>query len=417
MVPAQRPAAVQGEDGSKSARLRFRLVREQAELFAIAPQWQKLLRASEVPEAMMDPAWLLVWWRHYGAGVELAVGVLYDGDEIVGLAPLCIRQYVYRFGIVFRRLQFMGIEANERDGVSSEYMGFVARAGYEDLVADRFVALMTAGGFGVWHELVLAGMPSDNRMGALIEATLKASLGRVGLNCRRRRTMSGHYIKLPESWDSYLRSLSTSRRDHIESSLAKFEEWAAERGGWKLEQARTPAEFSKGFAVLMALHEEQWRQDGAFASPRFTAFHRDYIAAMAPSGAVEICWLTVGGQPMVAIYTIRNGKKILAYQYGRSIGLPPRVMVGIVMNALMIKESIRRGDEEFTFLGCGSPYEADFASDTRALVEVRAARPTAREFIRVSLVNARDKFVAAMKGGETLIQPKPAADAKDRAQV
>lgn len=385
--------------------MKFRLVTEQAELFAIAPQWHELLQASAAPEAMLDPSWLLNWWRHYGAGVELAVGLLYDGETLVGLAPLCIRQYVYRFVLVFRRLQFLGVDANEKDGVFSEYMGFIARRGYEEAVASLFVQALSAGGFGAWHEIVLAMMNGDNPMAGHIEA----SLARVGLAGSRRASMSGYYIKLPRTWDAYLQSLTSSRRYRIKNSLSRFEEWAAEKGGWTLERATTPETLEEGYAALVELHEERWRVeggDGAFSSPRFKAFHRDYISSMLQSGDVDLCWLKVGGQAVAAIYTIRNGKNVLAYQYGRAMGLPARVRVGIVINALMIKEAIARGDEEFDFLGGEARYKVEFASDARDLVQIRAARPTAREYVRLGMINARDRFVAAMKASEELRQPR-----------
>lgn len=391
-----------------SGRLTFRLVTAQAELYAIASDWHELVEASAAPASMQDPSWLLLWWRHYGAGVELAVGLLYDGEQLVGLAPMCIRQYVYRFGLVFRRLQFMGIDANEKDGVCSEYMSFIARRGHEDAVANAFVDHIFAGRFGAWHETVLSAMNEDSPIVSIVER----HLAQRRIRYERKTIMSAYYIKLPRTWEAYLQSQSPTRRDRIENSMAKFEEWAGEKG-WKLERANSPESLETGFSILRSLHEERWRSDGldgAFASPRFVAFHRDYIASMIGSGLVDIAWLTVGGTPVAASYTIRNGGKVVAYQYGRAVGLPTPVRVGVVINSLLIQEAIARGDEEFDFPGGESRYKVDLASHTRALVQLRAARPSAREFIRLGMVNARDRFMAALKSREAPKQAKPSRD-------
>lgn len=131
---------------------------------------------------MMDPGWLLLWWRQYGAGVQLAMGLLFDGDDLVGLAPLCIRKFVYCPGLVFRRLQFMGMEANEKDGVGSIYMNFIARRGYEAPVARGFVDHIAAGDFGSWHEVMLGSVNCDAPMSMLTQAHFVE----LGLRCEEK---------------------------------------------------------------------------------------------------------------------------------------------------------------------------------------------------------------------------------------
>lgn len=395
-------------------RLSFRLVKDQGELFSIVAAWEELVDASANPQPMNAPAWLLLWLRHYGAGADLAVGLLYDGDKLVGLAPLCLRNYVYRLGLVFRRLQFMGLDANERDGVFSEYMGLTARKGYESAVASEFVERIRVGDFGSWHELVLGAMDTDNRTNAFAIAALAAK----GMVYEQTATMQGYFVRLPRTWDEYLKSLSSTRRYRIRNSLAKFEEWA-KADGWTLQRARTTEQLSEGYKTLVALHGERWRQDGsegAFSSPRFTAFHRDFLAAQFSSYNAEIAWLRVGERPVAAIYTIRNGKKVLAYQYGRIIDAPARVRVGIVINALMIKAAIENGDEEFDFLGGDSRYKVDFATGERPIPTLRVARPTAREFLRVGLINTRQGIASMISRGRSLTGTKPAGGSPGEAK-
>ncbi len=394
--------------------LRFRLVTEQSELFAIADQWRELLRSSAAPQPMNDPSWLLIWWRHYGVGTEIAIGLLYDDDVLVGLAPLCLRNYLYRLGLMFRRLQFMGRDANENDGVCSEYMGFVARRGYENCVARDFVDLIHAGKFGLSHEVVLGAMDNNNPTMSFAEARFTE----LGLSCEQRGSSQGYYIQLPQTWEDYLNSMSANRRHCIEDCLAQFTEWAWDRG-WKLEHASTPEAFKQGVNAFVSLHEERWRGEssagtGPFSSQRFTAFHRDYIAAQAELRTVDVACLTIGGAQVAIIYTIRNGKKVLAYQHAQIKNTPPNVRILHVINALMIKEAIERGDEEFDFLGGEDSYKSDFATHTRPIATLRAAKLTAREFVRLQLVGVKHGVVTALDAGRALRRPPmvPAAQRK-----
>jgi len=122
---------------------------------------------------------MLGWWRQYGAGVELAVGVLFDGERPVGLAPLCIRNYHYGPGLVFRRLQFMGVDVDEWDGICSMYMGFISLPGYEADVIEDFIGRITAGEFGMWHEVMLGPMRSEFPLSAQAKSLFEKS----GLRC------------------------------------------------------------------------------------------------------------------------------------------------------------------------------------------------------------------------------------------
>lgn len=396
-------------------KLSFRLVKVQGELFAIAKDWQELVESSANPQPMNSPAWLLLWLRHYGAGADLAVGLLYDGDRLVGIAPLCLRNYVYKLGLVFRRLQFMGLDANERDGVFSEYMGFTARKGYERAVARDFVDRILAGAFGTWHELVLGAIDADNRTMPLAIA----AFGARGMHDEQIGAMQGYHIRLPRTWDDYLKSLSSTRRYRIKNSIAKFEEWAGSEA-WTLNHAHTEDELKIGYETLISLHSERWRLEGgegAFSSPRFTAFHWDYLTAQFASGGAQLTWLKVGDRPVAAIYTIRNGKKVLAYQYGRITDTPTRVRVGIVINALMIKSAIERGDEEYDFLGGESRYKVDLSNSERPIVTLRLARPTAREFFRLGLLNARRRISSMISKGETITRIRWPARSSDESAL
>ena len=67
-------------------------------------EWDRLVRSKERPSPFLLHAWLLEWWRHYGADSELAVQVAYRGGRLVGALPMCVRR---RYGL--RVLSFVGL--------------------------------------------------------------------------------------------------------------------------------------------------------------------------------------------------------------------------------------------------------------------------------------------------------------------
>jgi CelD/BcsL family acetyltransferase involved in cellulose biosynthesis len=381
---------------SHSRGLTFRLITEQSALFSIVEDWRRLLAQSADPEPMMDPSWQLCWWRQYGAGVELAVGLLFDEDHLVGLAPLCITRFSYYPGLAFRRLQFMTVDAAEKDGVCSMYMNFIAASGYETLVAQEFADCIAAGQFGTVHEVMLGPARNASPTPSLVQRRLEQN----GLRCEQQQPSTNFYVRLPSTWDEFLNSMSLPRRAHIRSVLAQFQTWAAENGGWRLEHATTPDLVEKGFATLIGLQQER-------SSPRFVAFQRNYISARSASDAIEIASLIVGVTPVAAIYTIRNGKKVLAYNYGGASGIPNQMNVGMVINALMIQKAIASGDEAFDFLSGSSGFEAAFATDERSIISLRAVRPCWREVVRLGVISTSDAARVAASLGISLLSKSP----------
>lgn len=379
--------------------LSFRLIKGQSELFAITSQWQELVDASGSPRPMNSPAWLLQWLRHYGADVELAIGLLYEGSRLVGLAPLCLRNYVYRVGLVFRRLQFLGVDGHERDGVASAYSGFVARQGFEATVAREFVKRIREQEFGAWHEFVLGRFDAD----APTSIAMLAAIDEFGL--RRAGTAIAHAcIRLPGSWDAYLATLPVQKRDKLTNALAAFREWAGERG-WHLDHAETTDALKEALDKIGLLNGDIW-SDRVFASPRFQAFHRDYIATQSPLRGIDLAVLTVAQEVVAATYSLRCGKTLMPYHTVSSAQVPSGIRIGFVIQALMIKDAIERGDEEFDLLGNQFADELSSICNERTIQTLRVSRNCARESIRVGMSNLA-KSVRELLSDSKKVAPLP----------
>lgn len=375
--------------------LSFHLVSEQSDLFAIAQDWQELLGDSPRSGPMADPNWLLAWWRWYGVGAEVAVGLLVDGERLVGLAPLCIRKHAYYPGLVFRRLQFMGVDTTETDDVNSTSMGFLARDGYEEAVALAFVSRIATGDFGRYDEVVLAPMDDDAKLSTLAQTRMSAS----GLRCKTTSLAKRCVAELPDDWTDYLQSLPTASRTRTDAALSAFYAWANEKGGWSLNWTKEPDLLSASVEALMRLPVSHASSEIAYASPRFTAFHRDYIGARSPSAHVEIAWLMVDNTPLAGVYTIRKGDELLSYRYGQASVIPPMVEIEVVINALIIKDAISRGLRSFELFGGETTCSTLFATRDRPSVNLRAAHLSWKELVRRNIAGCINRLQSLASAG------------------
>lgn len=366
----------------QSRMLSVELVDDFAALGRLAPDWRELIASMHRPEPMLAPEWVLTWWDHYHDKRSLAVGVFRDGARVVGLAPLCRRTHRYRPGLPFRRLEVMGASGGEADGACGEYLAPLAAKGREVDVARSFAAALDQNVFGAWDELVIEHMDGRGPMTAALASALRV---RHTVGCVP--AMRAHYLPLPANWEAFLESVHGKRRNWFRRTWKDFVAWAGE-GGYTLERARSKEGVREGMQILAELHGARWQESGhpgAFASPRFSAFHSAYAEKLLAADQLDLLWLTVGGAPVAAIYSFVSGGKVYFYQSGRQVGTPPNIRLGIVMFMLAIQDAMARGLSEFDFLGGDSTYKPYFTASTRPLVTLRVAPPSLRETTRRGL--------------------------------
>lgn len=355
------------------------IVSDPRQLEALAGPWSELLERSGSNEIMLSPAWLLPWWRRFGdeGGRELRVGVLRHGDALAGLVPLLARWHWYSLGIPFRRLELLGTGERERDEVCSEYLNVIARRGAEEEVTASLAEALASGVFGPWDELVLGAMDGTSALPELLARELRkgeaqATIEEIG---------AARYIQLPATWAAYLDALPSASRYLVTRSLRDFARWAGD--GLELRQATSRLDLGEGRRALLALHSSRWGDGGAFASPRFDAFHGDVMPALLDRGALDLSWICARGEPVAALYNLRWDGRVYCYQSGRRLDLPRSIRPGIVMHAHGIRRSIEAGMREYDFLGGTAQYKRKLAQATRPLVRLRAVRRRLRETARV----------------------------------
>ena len=384
--------------------LTFQVVADTDRLRRLAPSWQDLLEHSAAPNLMRSPDWLLTWWNIYGRGRQLCVGTWHDGDRLVGLAPLCRRTYWYRPGIPFRRLEFLGSDVDENDGVCSEYLSLIARENYESRVGEAFVGALARRAFGDWDECVFSAMDQDQDVTSLLRGALQR------LNATLETTPAGvaPFVRLPRAWPDYLSGLSKKKRQSLTYALRDFHAWAGP--DWKLQSARTEEDVREGLRVLVALHGERWRaagEAGAFGSPRFHRFHEDFAQQALRNRQLMLLWITVRDVPVAALYGFVAHGQAQFYQCGRSLAAPAKVRLGIVIVILAMQEAIAQRLSEFDFLGGDAQYKSLFTSDERPLCQIRVARRGLPEFSRTLARKTWHLVRALRRGGAALFAQLP----------
>jgi CelD/BcsL family acetyltransferase involved in cellulose biosynthesis len=159
-------------------------------------------------------------------------------------------------------------------------------------------------------------------------------------------------------YESYLATLDKKERHEIRRKVRRAE--AA--GEVKLESSANAVDDLEAF---IELHQKRWGADGLFPPTDGGSASRGFFAGLfedcAPSGIMDLSFLTVGGRRIAAGVTFDDGEAV--YYYNAGVEPEAREMSpGVVMVACYIQRAIGLGRSRLDFLRGDEPYKYEWGA-------------------------------------------------------
>lgn len=271
------------------------------------------------------PAWVRLWWEHFGEEAQPLVCALRCGDRLVGIAPLQVQGRVVRF-------------LGSPD--VCDYCDIVAAPGFEQPVFTALCDFLRSGGItrldlGPLHpdSVVCRAMP--DRAGTL-QTTGEPSAE----------------LHLPDTWDQYLGMLSGRQRHEVRRKLRRLEE----AGRVAFRTVAGGGDFAGAVRVFVALFRSNRADKAAFLDARTEAFFTDLAGALAREGIARICLLELNAVPVAALLCFDCGKRRYLYNNGYDAAAA-HLSVGMLSKLYSIRDSIERGCETYDFLKGAEVYK------------------------------------------------------------
>lgn len=337
--------------------MKVRFVQTQTDLESLSAAWDRLAWDN----FFCRFNWLASWWSFYGRGNQLLVIVVEDEqDNVVGIAPL-YRTYSAKCG---RSIRFLG-----SNNACSDYLRVLAGPTHLEAVSRLIAtALMECAEQkkSSWDLLELAGVTADEPSVLKLCEALDAE----GCTLHKSDLESAWKIELPESWETYHAQLGKSFR----RTLKKLEKELVDTGKAQFFEATNQAEFDRGWAILLDLHQkrrESIGQPGCFVDARFGGFLKTAAQAALQAGALRLQWTELDGRPLAASIGFSEQHTISMYQ----TGLDPELIEfrpGHLHNLLVIKRAMESGARVVDFLRGNETYKA-----------LWRARPTTLQTLRI----------------------------------
>jgi CelD/BcsL family acetyltransferase involved in cellulose biosynthesis len=321
------------------------------------------------------------WWDAYGATAHDQTLVIVDEaaanapgapEALVGIVPLMHRHELEPGDVAARttlRHQAGPPLRAVPESATAVFFGASYHADYATVLAaptdlaavcEAAVGYLAAEDHSRWDVVDLrrlrAGDPATN---ALANAFESAAPGAGWVVTREQEDVCPVVTLAPgQDFDSYLATLDKKERHEIRRKVRRAE--AA--GTVALEQSANPIDDLDAF---IDLHQKRWGAGGLFPPTEGGAASRRFFAGLfedcAPSGIVDLSFLSVGGRRIAAGVTFDDGEAV--YYYNAGVDPDARDMSpGVVMVACYVQRALAVGRTRLDFMRGNEPYKYEWGA-------------------------------------------------------
>jgi CelD/BcsL family acetyltransferase involved in cellulose biosynthesis len=356
-----------------------------AEMQGLKAEWTTLAKSSAPDNFFASWQFATAWWEAYGKDAELFIIVCRDEDGITGIAPLYSSITAGPAGSRFRTLKLIGDGSDDADGFQ-----FLLRTVDEaECIESIFNCLWQHE--ESWDLLEFNSLPEEiNITQNLIEHVHRSDLSKQ--LCWRPHLV----IELPESWEVYLQQLRPKARKNL---LREIHKWEA---AFKLQlrQCNKADEVPAFLELAMDLHQANWRVRGKAGKLALESRRNFYFALCERAFAAETLdlWLLeADGKPCASLVGFKSGNSRYELLPGREPAFDS-FSPGVVIHALVLRESIRRRVTHYDFLSGADFYKRRLGAVNKRYLDLRVARPRTRAGLWLTTKNSSNASKTWLRG-------------------
>jgi CelD/BcsL family acetyltransferase involved in cellulose biosynthesis len=350
---------------------------------ALGTVWNGLLSRSASDTVFLTWEWVDSWWSAYGQGLRPSVVTFEKDGELVGIAPLCRRPVSRLLALRHETVGFVG------DGsADSDYLDCIVARGEEDAVAECLAE--TLGSVFTRRDLArLHEMPASSpNLGPLA----RALQGR-GWSWRAQPVPCAE-LRLPGTWEEYLRTLKPRMRTKVRSLERRLED--THRVGF--EPCAVLEALPETLDSLFSLHQRRWARDGrtgVFASQAKRRFYAELAPRFLERGWLRLSTLEVDGRRVAHQMCFEYHRVLYLLQEGYDPDWDEQG-IGNVLRSRVLRDAIARGVGTYDFLGGMTEHKRSWGATLKESVRVVAAPMGTPVWLYVDVPGIWDRGVAKL---------------------
>jgi CelD/BcsL family acetyltransferase involved in cellulose biosynthesis len=313
----------------------------------VARDWTSLVAADPDGTIFHTPRYLKLYWEEFGAGTLQTAHVSVGGEQIAAAA----------FELTDDTLTFLG-------GFDvTDYLGPVGVPESRGAAAKELMSSLASR--ADWRAADLAGLPKS---GAWLPALAKAA-DDAGLEAEPGDDAVAPLLRLPDTYDSYLESLSGKLRHEIRRKDRRLREALPDV---RLVES-SPDTVADDLGRFVELHRTSTGRKGTFMVPGMELFFRRLADDLLPDGMFRLMFLETGGDKVAGAVAFRWDDTFFLYNSAFDhawAGLSP----GMVLVAELIRCAIEEGCRSFDMLKGDLRYKYRFGARPRRVGRLRLRR-------------------------------------------
>lgn len=318
---------------------------------ALIEQWDNLARLNIRNGFFCSPIWQLNWWECFGMKQIPVCIQVYDNNKLIGLAPLRIYKTQELPGFPVRALGFLG-----RDTVAGDFLDFICQDNFKarmaDIVLQEIYKIKKQWDIAIFGELI---------KDSLTYFALQDNREKMAFAIRYQEPHMCPYIKLPETFDSYLSSLSRSMRTQILYLKRRLQK------DYDAVIAVNDEVYSLNEVVdsLFILHKKRWQEQGRYSNlfkPEFKKFITKLCLDLHQRNNLKIYHIIVN-KKIIAVNLVFLWEQSAIYYNG---GWDPEFSKwspGSILVAKGIEDAILSGKKYYEFLRGDEAYKSRWTQE------------------------------------------------------
>lgn len=340
------------------------------------PDWEAILRENPSLSIFSTPEWLGSWWKAFGVNKQMIALILADASKtVVGLIPLYFDELRSPLLGKLAHLRLIGDGSGDSDNLD-----LIVRPGYERVCA--IAVLNWLKNWKNWDVCSLNTFPEQSSAGVALMREIKAANWPILAG-----TTPNSAISLPQSWPTYVKSLSPNFRPLVE----RYPRRLAQRYNVRIRRWESSEELREGLDTLFSLHKKRWNQvnqPGSFGSRERREFYRLMGKSFLRRGWLEFWSLELNEVVVAAQYCFRYRDIVSILQEG----FEPKYgadKVGYALRAAMLRDFIKRGVKRYDFLGGFGAHKQNWGAQPGAYLNLQFARTRSRGSLHLALTKSK----------------------------
>jgi len=331
----------------------------------LRPDWEALLAEYPLATTFSTLEWLLPWWRAFGGSDRLRVLALRDASSsLLGVAPLALTT-LRGFPTPLHLLRLMGDGSHDSDNLD-----LPVRCGYQAEFSRALLDWMERNA-GDWDVCQLNTLPSQSLVGTQLLDDLRVRGWKWFI-----ATQPQSVVELPETWESYLKGISSKERGKIGLRARRLEK----KYRVKLRKCAEEGELDHFLEALFELHGKHWHLRGLPGTMHSSArrqFYHESARLLLARQRLEFWVLELDGKIVAAQFGFRHGDTVFSLQEGFDPAYSSD-SVGYVLRSKILKQLIADRIRKYDFLASTDDSKVRWGAEVNKYLNIAFARPLTR---------------------------------------